>query len=397
MSDVTLEFDHVWKDFRKGENHDSLRDLVPAIFSKTIGRTGKQRHPERNFWAVSDFSFQVKRGEALAIIGPNGAGKSTTLKLLSRILKPTKGKIIVSGRMSALIEVTAGFHPDLTGRENIFLNGAIFGMHKEEIEAKMDEIIDFSGVSEFIDTPVKRYSSGMYARLGFSIAAHVNPEILLVDEVLSVGDFTFQGKCIRRMQEVLKNGTTVVFVSHNMESVLSLCTRAILLKKGKVASEGAPADVINSYYQSGGLWTPELSESQAAQIEKIENCADADFDGAASPGAHHKYELSIKANESCRLSPGLFIRRDGNVIFDTTYGRMTGGDVLTMEKGKPAKLVWDIDLNLPPGIYELGFHLEDVDRHLFQQYIANYRTLVISEDKRFQAQYYMNPRVALES
>jgi lipopolysaccharide transport system ATP-binding protein len=396
MSDITLRFDHVWKRFTKGEVHDSLRDLIPAIFKSTMGVGKRSRHQDEEFWAISDLSFEVKRGEALAIIGPNGSGKSTTLKLLSRILKPNAGSIMVAGRMSALIEVTAGFHPDLTGRENVFLNGTIFGMRRNEIEARMDEIIEFSGVREFIDTPVKRYSSGMYARLGFSIAAHVNPEILLVDEVLSVGDFTFQGKCIRHMQNILQNGTTVVFVSHNMESVLSLCHRAILLKQGKVASEGPPAAVIKDYYRSGGVWTPEVPENNTAQIERIENKADAAVDGAAHQGDHHQYQLSIIANDSCRLSPGMFLARDGMVVFDTTYGRMTS-NVMTLEKGQVAKLTWDIDLNLPAGVYDLGFHLEDADHpNKYQQYIRNYRTLVVSEDRRYEAQYYLNPSVTLE-
>jgi lipopolysaccharide transport system ATP-binding protein len=396
MSDITLRFDHVSKKFMKGEVHDSLRDLVPAVFKSTMGMRKRSRHEDKEFWAVSDLSFEVKRGEALAIIGPNGAGKSTTLKLLSRILKPNLGSITVAGRMSALIEITAGFHPDLTGKENIFLNGAIFGMRRNEIEDRMEEIIDFSGVRGFMDTPVKRYSSGMYARLGFSIAAHVNPEILLVDEVLSVGDFTFQAKCIQRMQNILKNGTTVVFVSHNMESVLSLCHRAILLKEGKVASEGTPAVVIKDYYKSGGAWTPDVPENNTAQIERIENKADAVADGAVRPGDHHQYQLSIMANDSCRLSPGMFIARDGMVVFDTTYGRMTS-NVMNLKKGQVATLTWDIDLNLPAGVYDLGFHLEDADHpNKYQQYIRNYRTLVISEDRRCQAQYYLNPSVTLE-
>jgi lipopolysaccharide transport system ATP-binding protein len=395
MSDITLRFDHVWKNFVKGEVHDSLRDLIPAVFKSTVGLKKRNRHSDKDFWAISDLTFEVKRGEALAIIGPNGAGKSTTLKLLSRILKPTIGSISVSGRMSALIEITAGFHPDLTGRENIFLNGAIFGMRRNEIEERMNDIIEFSGVREFIDTPVKRYSSGMYARLGFSIAAHVNPEILLVDEVLSVGDYTFQAKCIKRMQEILRNGTTVVFVSHNMESVLSLCSRAILLKKGRVESEGTPAAVIKDYYKSGGVWTPDVPQNNTAQIERIENKADAAAEGTVNPGDHHQYELSIVANDSCRLSPGLFIARDGMVVFDTTYGRMTGS-VMSLQKGQVAKLVWDIDVNLPAGVYDLGFHLEDADGPRYQQYIRSYRTLVVSEDRRCQAQYYLNPSVNLE-
>ena len=188
MSSVALEFDGVWKKFRKGEKHDSLRDLVPALVKALLSGNHRDALKTREFWALRDVSFQIKRGEAVGIIGANGSGKSTTLKLLSGILKSTRGEVKVNGKLSALIEVAAGFHPDLTGRENIYLNGTILGMRKPEIDRKFDEIVDFSGLEDFIDTPVKRYSSGMYARLGFSVAAHVDPDILLVDEVLSVGD-----------------------------------------------------------------------------------------------------------------------------------------------------------------------------------------------------------------
>ncbi|HEY9229824.1 MAG TPA: ABC transporter ATP-binding protein, partial [Gemmatimonadaceae bacterium] len=224
-SDAVLAMDHVSKKFRRGEIYDSLRDLIPAMVSKV----GKRRSPselgKKEFWALQDVSFEVMRGEAFGIVGSNGAGKSTILKLLSGIMKPTRGTITVRGRLSALIEVGAGFHQDLTGRENIFLNGSILGMTKEEIRRKFDDIVEFAGLRDFIDTPVKRYSSGMYARLGFSVAAHVEPDLLIVDEVLSVGDYLFQQKCIDRMTGILKGGTTVLFVSHNLHAVTDLCQR----------------------------------------------------------------------------------------------------------------------------------------------------------------------------
>jgi len=268
MTSSALEFHRIFKKFRRGEGYDSLRDLLPGIFKKAFEHSRGVGLKEKEFWALRDVTFQVGRGEALGIVGPNGSGKSTALKILSGILKPTSGTMRVNGRISALIEVGAGFHPDLTGRENIYLNGAILGMSKWEIQQKLDAIIDFSGIPDFIDTPVKRYSSGMYARLGFSIAAHVEPEILLVDEVLSVGDFTFQGRCIQKMQEILKNGTTVIFVSHNMESVLSLCDRAILLVNGQVTKEGEPGEVIAEYCRVGGIWVPPLSDRKKAVIKE---------------------------------------------------------------------------------------------------------------------------------
>src|ERR1700674_2499904 len=232
MSDVALRMEHIYKKFRKGEIYNSLRDFLPAMTGKMFQGQELDASDKREFWALQDISFEVKRGESLGIIGRNGAGKSTALKILSRIMKPTQGHMVVQGRLSALIEVTAGFHPDLTGMENIFLHGTILGMSKREIQSKLDQIIAFSGIEEFIDTPVKRYSSGMFARLGFSVAAHVDPDVLIVDEVLSVGDSAFQQKCIERMREVLRSGAAVLFVSHNLKVVSEFCHRCLLLEKG---------------------------------------------------------------------------------------------------------------------------------------------------------------------
>ena len=198
-------------------------------------------------WSLKDINFEVKQGEVLGIIGKNGAGKSTLLKILSQVTTPTTGQIKVNGRIAALLEVGTGFHPDLTGRENIFLNGAILGMTKQEIKIKFDEIIDFSGVAKYIDTPVKRYSSGMMVRLGFAVAAHLDPEILSVDEVLAVGDQEFQDKCIGKMKDVSGQGRTVIFVSHNLGAIKSLCTRAILLKNGKIVANSDTSSVLNIY------------------------------------------------------------------------------------------------------------------------------------------------------
>src|SRR5271163_2434942 len=243
MSDIALRMEHIFKKFRKGETYNSLRDLLPALTGKMFRAQELDAGDKREFWALKDISFEVKRGEALGIIGRNGAGKSTALKILSRIMKPTKGHMIVNGRLSALLEVTAGFHPDLTGRENIFLNGTILGMSRREIESKLDQIISFSELEEFIDTPVKRYSSGMYARLGFSVAAHVDPEVLIVDEVLSVGDYVFQNKCIERMKEVIRGGAAVLFVSHNLKSVVEFCSRCLLLQQGRAVRTGPTQEV----------------------------------------------------------------------------------------------------------------------------------------------------------
>jgi lipopolysaccharide transport system ATP-binding protein len=201
----------------------------------------------RTLWALRDVSFRVEPGAALALIGPNGAGKTTTLKPLSNITRPASGRVLVSGRISSLIELGAGFHPELTGRENIYLNGAILGMKRAEIARKIDDIIAFAELERFIDTPVKRYSSGMYVRLGFAVAAHVEPDILLVDEVLAVGDASFRHRCTQRMHEMQRNGTTVVFVSHNMHQVRSTCDSALLLMYGQIRRQGTPDEVIGEY------------------------------------------------------------------------------------------------------------------------------------------------------
>jgi lipopolysaccharide transport system ATP-binding protein len=246
MSNV-IEFNNVWKKYKKGEKFNSLRDAVPN-FMRSITKKNSELSKEE-FWAVKDVSFSIPKGGVVGVMGSNGAGKSTILKLLSGIITPTMGDMKINGRVSALIEVTAGFHPELTGRENVFLNGTILGMTHKEIEKKFDEIVDFSGVEEFIDTPVKRYSSGMYSRLGFSVAAHMDPEILIVDEVLSVGDISFQSKCAQKMRDLLRSGATILLVSHQISLVQSLCKRVILLNHGEVVKDGSSDEVI-PYYQN---------------------------------------------------------------------------------------------------------------------------------------------------
>ncbi|MDP2923085.1 MAG: ABC transporter ATP-binding protein [Candidatus Omnitrophota bacterium] len=238
-----IEFNGVYKKFRKGERFNSLRDAIPNLFRKNNGLVNEE------FWALNNVSFDIKKGDVLGIIGPNGAGKSTILKLLSKIMNPNKGEIKIRGRISALIEVAAGFHDELTGKENIYLNGTILGMSRKEINSKFDKIVEFSGLAEFINTPVKRYSSGMHSRLGFSVAAHLDPDILLVDEVLAVGDISFQAKCAQKMRELLNSGATIVLVSHNLSLIQSLCKRVILLNKGVIAQDGATDEVI-PYYEN---------------------------------------------------------------------------------------------------------------------------------------------------
>ncbi len=235
---------------------DALMGAARALPRRLLGRGGPATREE--FWALSDVSFEVPKGDVVGVIGRNGAGKSTLLKVLSRITAPTTGRVVLDGRVASLLEVGTGFHPELTGRENVFLNGAILGMSRAEIRRKFDEIVAFADVERFLDTPVKRYSSGMYVRLAFAVAAHLEPEILLVDEVLSVGDAAFQKKCLAKVRSVSQSGRTIFFVSHNIGSVLEICTSGILLEQGRLSAYGPVRDVVARYYAAlndagGGL------------------------------------------------------------------------------------------------------------------------------------------------
>ena len=245
----TIIVDHVWKQFQIGLAHHRLGDAFTGAWKRWRGQAAEPRREEGKFWALQDVRFTVGQGEVLGIIGRNGAGKSTMLKLLSGISNPTKGSIRTQGTMASLIEVGAGFHPDLTGRENVYLNGTILGLKRRQIAALFDEIVAFAEVERFIDTPVKRYSSGMYVRLGFAIAAHVNPDILLIDEVLSVGDIAFQQKCLARINELKRQQKTMVFISHNLNAVQRICDRAIFLSNGAVIQDGEVEPVIRAYRQ----------------------------------------------------------------------------------------------------------------------------------------------------
>lgn len=254
-----IKVEHLYKQYRLGQvGSGSLIQDINRWWHKLRGKSDPYEIiTEKNdrttqgtgdfVWVLQDISFSVNQGEVLGIIGHNGAGKSSLLKILSKVTSPTKGRITLNGRVASLLEVGTGFNPELTGRENIYLNGAILGMTKKEIDRKFNEIVSFSGVEKYIDTPVKRYSSGMYVRLAFAVAAHLEPEILIVDEVLAVGDVDFQKKCIGKMKDVASNGRTVLFVSHNMEAIKNLCSRALLMEHGTIVSEGSPSQVIEMY------------------------------------------------------------------------------------------------------------------------------------------------------
>jgi len=243
-SQIAITAKGISKRYLIGTKKDgSLRTSLSAIFNNKNTNT-------EEFWAVNDVTFKINKGDVIGVVGRNGAGKSTLLKIISQITKPTKGRLEINGRIASLLEVGTGFHPELTGRENIYLNGTILGMSRKEVKNKFDEIVAFSGVEKFIDTPVKHYSSGMYVRLAFAVAAHLEPEILIIDEVLAVGDAEFQEKCLGKMKDVSNQGRTVIFVSHNMSAIKSLCTSGIFMEKGKVIAQGSINEIINCYLTS---------------------------------------------------------------------------------------------------------------------------------------------------
>jgi len=350
-------FDSVWKKFRRGERHDSLRDLLPAM-AKSLFRKSHADELEgaQEFWAVKDVSFEVKPGEALGIIGPNGAGKSTTLKLLTKILRPTRGHCLVRGRVGALIEVAAGFHPDLTGRENIFLQGAIMGMKRVEIARKLDEIIDFAGVSDFIDTPVKRYSSGMNARLGFSIAAHLDLEALIIDEVLSVGDMSFQEKCVKRMHHFKQQGAAIVFVSHNLQAVGALCDRVLFLKQEAVAM-GPPAEVFGRYVQ--GL----ADQHDAAYTVRLASPRLTDESGETvtrcRPGDHLTLSVTVMPDvDVTDLTFGFLVFRstDRLLVYDSNFSAADLG-IAGLGAGQSRELTYSFRAHLTRGQYHVLCHV----------------------------------------
>ena len=256
MEDIAIKIEGIGKKYSVGKEKDgSLRGTLNKLFKKNTTS-------DEDFWALKNVSFEVKKGEAIGIIGKNGAGKSTLLKILSQITKPTEGVIEINGRVASLLEVGTGFHPELTGRENIFLNGTILGMSRKEVKAKFHEIVEFSGVEKFIDTPVKHYSSGMYVRLAFAVAAHLEPEILIIDEVLAVGDAEFQKKCLGKMEDIANQGRTVLFVSHNMGAIKSLCTGAVLIENGRITKQKSKVEDIISTYLNPAYFSNDINKRQ---------------------------------------------------------------------------------------------------------------------------------------
>ena len=389
---VDLKFDHVSKRYLL--SHELEPDATQHVLMRQLNRL---RRRSEEFWAVRDLSFEVKRGEALGIIGHNGAGKSTILKLLANITSPTSGEITINGRLSALIEVGSGFHPELTGRENIYLNGSILGMRRREIAAKFDSIVDFAGVNQFIDTPVKRYSSGMYVRLGFSIAAHLDPDILLLDEVLAVGDAAFQAKCIRRISELKEKGTTIVFISHDLGAVESLCDRTLLLQRGEIAASGATREVVAEYQRaSSNLRAPLMPDVKDGNIDReamISSVAFSDSDGrelvAAQTGGPMIARINYVANEPVANAVFELFIYSGNRELLCHLSTEFNDQRIDLEAGPGMAEVSCTELGLKPGIYYVDATIKHRDAVDDLDWQRNCATLRVDPGKMQRGSFYM--------
>lgn len=355
-----IRVDGVWKKFQRGHIHDSLRDLIPAVARRLVGR----RRPdddltEKEFWALGDVTFNVEPGDALGVIGHNGAGKSTLLKVVNQIIRPSRGYTEVRGRVGSLIEISAGFHPDLTGRQNVFLQGAIIGMTNLEISSKFDQIVEFSGVEKFIDTPVKRYSSGMNARLGFSIAAHLDTEVLIIDEVLSVGDLAFQERAFGRIKEMSTSGIPVILVTHQLERMTTLCNKAILLDGGRIAAVGTPEECVEVYATAtfGGGDKGAHLPFRLTEVEVVSPSPVPSGDrvrllvrGEIDRGTPPIYDLVVRVRSA----------RTGRVVFSTLGVNCGIGDLPAGEFAIEVEL----QLNVGEGIFSVETVVHDTSRRL---------------------------------
>lgn len=341
--------------------HDSVRDAVMSIF-----RGDANRHA-RELWALKDVDFAVSEGETLGVIGKNGAGKSTLLKILSRITRPTTGTVTIHGRIGSLLEVGTGFHNELTGRENIFLSGAVLGMSRLEIAKKFDEIVAFSEVEKFLDTPVKHYSTGMYMRLAFAVAAHLEPEVLIVDEVLAVGDAAFQRKCLKKMKDVSQTGRTVLFVSHDMSAITRICTRAIALKNGQMVLDGPAADVVREYTHSDiGIsaehdFTKDTKET-ASEVASLKRLRVVNPDGVTAGSLDIRKRIGIEVTYEVResgqiLNPYITVVNESRIAAFSVQDLSPEWRQKPREKGEYTTTVWIPENFMAEGTFFVNFSL----------------------------------------
>ena len=369
MSSPVVQLEGIGKSYRIAHQSDAaysyerLGDRVMQWAKRPF--SSRQADTSETFWALKDISFELHEGEVLGIVGSNGAGKSTLLKLISRITRPTRGRLTIDGQVASLLEVGTGFHPELTGRENIYLNGAVLGMTRSQIHARFDEIVSFAGVETFLDTPVKRYSSGMYVRLAFAVAAHLDPEILIIDEVLAVGDAAFRKRCLERMGEIASNsGRTILFVSHNMAAVRSLCTRALLLENGTLTSEGSPEEIISQYHskvlQGNEGHTHRHDEKDIRSGVGLKQVQILDLEGQPTAmllsGAPFTLRFTLHLQ-----SPQIGLRAGFRV--ETAEGTIVFGMQAVEEEGSQA-------IPTPPGTYQIDCRIGDIRLNSGQYFVT---------------------------
>jgi len=362
MQDGYIGFHNVSKRFRRGEIHDSLRDLVPYIARRILpGKKKASTALDRDeFWAVRNVDFEVRPGTTIGLIGANGSGKSTCLKLLTKILRPTQGRIEVRGRIGSLIEISAGFHGDLTGRENVFLQGSIMGMSLAQIRQKFDQIVEFSGIGEFLDTPVKRYSSGMHARLGFSIAAHLDPDVLIIDEVLAVGDYTFQNRAFGRIRDLATSGIPVVIVSHQLDRIAELCTEVIVLDHGVEGFRGSPVDSIGWYLagsradQEGGD-----ADSSAIQLQSLKVTGDREVDSGGRVSLDLQGQVGPDGSGDEQIVLHVSTTAAGKGRSALVAGIATDTYGLDLPEVGPFRVEITLNLNLRPNLYAIQSYVVD--------------------------------------
>ena len=392
MNRSIIKVEHLSKLYRLGATHiahDTFREsLYAAVKSVFSGQKNEGNGKSNTIWALNDVTFEVARGEVIGIIGRNGAGKSTLLKILSRITDPTDGRIDLYGRVGCLLEVGTGFHPELTGRENIFLNGVIMGMKRKELARKFDEIVAFAEIDRFLDTPVKRYSSGMYVRLAFAVAAHLEPEILIVDEVLAVGDDQFQKKCLGKMAEIAGEGRTVLFVSHNMPAVLNLCPRAILMENGRVAKDGDASEVVAHYIHTAGVnlahreW-PDISTAPGDDVVRLRSISVIDEDERVCQSIDIRKKFGIRfeydvLESGQQLVPTFNIAQESGVLVFWAGDRDPNWENTPRHKGRYTTTAWIPGNFLNAGTMIVSATISKVrptHEHLYEQGVLSFEVI----------------------
>jgi len=399
---LAIKVENVSKKYALGQRgYRTLREDIYRFFNFK-----RKEQKNSGFYALKNISFQLKKGEILGIIGPNGAGKSTILKLLSGITLPTKGKIYKEGRIAAMIELAAGFHPELTGRENIYLYGSIMGMRNKEIDKRFKQIVDFSEIEEFLDTPLKRYSSGMKARLGFAVSAHVDADILLIDEVLSVGDMSFQEKCLKRMEEYINNKTSIIFISHNLASIRKLCRRTILLEEGNILIDGPTEEAIDEYFkvfsnkEKGNFFIKDNKDNNGCNKRNAEITDIKLLNDKGKPTSHFnsgdtaifKYKAVFNGDVE-KADFGFFVRREDRLMIMDTYQHRLTGNFTFGKAGTTVDVGFRLKVELLKGTYHIGTYIYDSVRKVNQEYIDNAATLFVDDKVSFDGVANLHPEI----